>query len=80
MLRVQADLVERAGLGELTAVGIPKQETVVVVGRVACEAAEGRINKASVLLEGSRRDSGGFRVKLDLSDLPSFALFPGQVR
>lgn len=51
-----------------------------MVGRVACEAAEGRINKASVLLEGSRRDSGGFRVKLDLGELPAFALFPGQVR
>jgi DNA polymerase alpha subunit B len=76
---VQSDLVERGNLGELTAVGVPKQETVVVVGRVACEAAEGRINKASVLLEGSRRDSGGFRVKLDLGELPAFALFPGQV-
>lgn len=82
MLRLQSDLVERAlgeGGMELTPVGVPKQETVMVVGRVCCEAAEGRINKASVVLEGSRRDSGGFRVKLDLGELPAFALFPGQV-
>ena len=37
---------------ELTPVGLPKQETVMVVGRICCEAAEGRINKASVVLEG----------------------------
>lgn len=48
--------------------------------QVCCEAAEGRLNKSSVLLEGSRRDSGGFRVKLELDNLASFALFPGQVR
>lgn len=55
MLRLQSDLVERAlgeGGMELTPVGVPKQETVMVVGRVCCEAAEGRINKASVVLEG----------------------------
>jgi hypothetical protein len=54
LLRLQDDLVER-GLGgvELTPVGVPKQETAIVVGRVCCEAAEGRINKASVVLEGT---------------------------
>jgi hypothetical protein len=39
------------------------------IGRICCEAPEGRINKASVLLEGSRRDSGGFRVKLELGEV-----------
>lgn len=29
--------------------------------------------------QGSRRDSGGQRVHLDLREVPSFALFPGQV-
>ncbi|EWM28950.1 hypothetical protein Naga_100389g2 [Nannochloropsis gaditana] len=81
LLRLQDDLVAR-GLeaeAEVTPVGVPKQETVTVIGRVCCEAPEGRINKASVLLEGSRRDSGGFRVKLELGQLPAFSLFPGQV-
>lgn len=55
LLRLQDDLVAR-GLeaeAEVTPVGVPKQETVTVIGRVCCEAPEGRINKASVLLEGT---------------------------
>lgn len=42
---------ERFGLEELTPVGVPRQEKVVVVGRISCEAAEGKINGASILLE-----------------------------
>lgn len=41
----------RFGLAEVTPVGVPRQEQVVVVGRVCCEAAEGKINRASILLE-----------------------------
>ena len=32
-----------------------------------------------MVLEGSKRDSAGRRVKLDLKDMQYFALFPGQV-
>ena len=38
------------------------------------------LNEQSVLLEGSREASGGVRVRLDLSQLPFFRIFPGQVR
>lgn len=31
------------------------------------------------MLEGSKRDSAGRRVKLDLKDMQYFSLFPGQV-
>jgi DNA polymerase alpha subunit B len=48
------------------------------VGRVIAEG-DGRLNEASVLLEGSVKHSEGNRVRLELRDLPSFALFPGQV-
>ena len=41
----------RFGLGEVTPVGVPRQEQVVVVGRVGCESAEGKINLASIILE-----------------------------
>lgn len=41
----------RFGLGEVTPVGVPRQEQVVAVGRVCCESAEGKINRASILLE-----------------------------
>lgn len=58
-------------------IGAARQDTVVCYGRVCCEAAEGKINKMSVLLEGGRRD-GGRRMKLILNETPSYALFPGQ--
>lgn len=82
---------------DLQPIGVPSQDVVWICGRVCNEASEGRINKASVLLEGSRRDSGGrrlvcpiastylnhlmiiFRVKLELKDIESFSLFPGQI-
>jgi len=58
----------------------PSQEEVLVAGRVVCDAeGEGRLNPASVLLEGSRRTSGGERVGADMMDCASFSLFPGQV-
>lgn len=41
----------RFALSEVTPVGVPRQEQVVVVGRVCCESAEGKINRASILLE-----------------------------
>lgn len=49
-----------------------------MVGRVCCDG-EGRFNDKSVLLEGTREESAGERVLLDLSELEAFTLFPGQV-
>ena len=63
----------------ITPVAVPKQEAVTIIGRVVCEAAEGRLNRTSVVIEGSRRDSGGRRVLLSMAQLKSFAFFPGQV-
>jgi DNA polymerase alpha subunit B len=79
---MQEQLFKHAGLpAEVlllrTAVGVPSQDTVVCFGRVCCEAAEGKINKTSVMLEGGRME-GGQRVKLVLSELGAYALFPGQ--
>ncbi|CAM9471035.1 unnamed protein product [Phaeothamnion confervicola] len=80
VLFMQAEMEERAELSGVTAAGAPSQELVTVVGRVRCEAESGagRINKASVELEGSWRDSDGQRVHCDLKHLPSYSLFPGQ--
>ena len=36
----------------------PSQEIAVVVGRICCEAASGKLNKTAVMLEGSLKDSG----------------------
>lgn len=53
-------------------------EEMTVAGRV-CGEVEGRLNAKSVFLEGSRARSNGFRVRLDLSQCPEYALFPGQL-
>ena len=56
-------------------------EPTVVVGRVCSDALEGggRINEASILLEGSMKHSRGLRARVDTSKLGSLSLFPGQV-
>eukprot|EP00981_Chlorochromonas_danica_P000159 scaffold46_cov196-Ochromonas_danica.AAC.9 len=81
LLRIQKTMCQRAQLSEesISPVGIPSQEIVWVCGRICCETAQGRLNKSSVWLEGSRKESNGRRVHLILSELPSFSLFPGQV-
>ena len=72
-----------------TPVGLPKQNEVLCVGRICNEAHEGRLNRASVLLEGSRVHSMGSRIKLDLAGIleknddngndGGYSLFPGQI-
>lgn len=79
-------MVAAYNLGELVApVGTVANHPIVCIGRivVASETGEGKINRTSVLLEGSRDDAtatGTFgRIALDLSEMPGFSLFPGQV-
>ena len=55
------------------------KEEVSVIGRICCDS-NGKLNAQSVLLEGSQHLSSGVRVKLDLSEIRQFALFPGQVK
>lgn len=68
------------GLAELQAVADPTPAQVTVVGRIVCEAAEGKLNSSVVQLEGSRKTCGGQRVLLDLSGVPNLQIFPGKVR
>jgi DNA polymerase alpha subunit B len=79
LLEMQEEYVAQYKLKGIDPVSAPSQEQVTVCGRVCCEAASGKLNKTAVTLEGSIRDSGGMRVKLDLSDMGQYALFPGQV-
>lgn len=56
------------------------QDEVLVVGRICCEAPNGKLNANSLLLEGSRTEANGVRVKLELdAKIPSFSFFPGQI-
>ncbi|EPS37365.1 hypothetical protein H072_8945 [Dactylellina haptotyla CBS 200.50] len=56
-------------------------EEVVVVGRIVSDVMDSqkRTNEASLLLEGSRGKGEGKRVRLDLSALKGYALFPGML-
>lgn len=61
---------------EYTQCNIPSTSTAVTYGRICNEASSGKLNAASILLEGYT----GARVKLDLSSLQDTPpLFPGQV-
>jgi len=66
---------EAAAAGEVHAASARR---TAALGRVVCDAEGGRLNEASVLLEGTAAHSEGQRVRLELRALPSFALFPGQ--
>eukprot|EP00053_Salpingoeca_punica_P011715 m.104425 g.104425 ORF g.104425 m.104425 type:complete len:664 (-) comp15756_c0_seq2:1515-3506(-) len=56
------------------------QSRAVVAGRICVDAVgDARLNAQSILLEGSRETSNGERVKLDVSELAEFSLFPGQI-
>lgn len=81
LLRLQKAMCQRAHLSEssLTPVGVPSQDMVWVCGRIYCDSAQGKLNKTSVSLEGSLKESNGRRVQLNLSEVPQFSLFPGQV-
>ena len=54
------------------------QAKISVVGRVVCDGL-GKLNAKSVLLQGSQSSSSSRRVKVDLSHVSKFSLFPGQV-
>lgn len=49
-----------------------------MVGMIACDG-NGRLNPSSILLEGSLETSDGFDTQLDVSSLPAYSLFPGQI-
>lgn len=57
-----------------------KPDEIIAIGRICSDSLGGeRTNSASVLLESSRMSGNGSRVKLDLSKVKSYALFPGQI-
>jgi hypothetical protein len=60
---------------QMSPVNMPAQEKAWYCGRICCEGDHGNINASSVLLEGAN----GKRVRLDLSHVMQFAVFPGQI-
>lgn len=56
------------------------QSEIHAVGRICCDATEGRLNETSLLLETSRDVGMGKCVKLNVRQLDDYSLFPGQVK
>ena len=52
---------------------------VIAVGRIASDSPDARLNRASLVLETSRRVGAGLRVPLRVDAVPSFEFFPGQI-
>lgn len=53
-------------------------EETIVIGRIASDILEGKLNAASLLLETSRRTGAGLRVPLKVESV-SHEFFPGQI-
>lgn len=71
-------ICEHAGLDEPGSVLRATIDDISAVGRIVCDA-EGKLNAQSVYLETTRGSSSAVRIRLDLAEVPSYALFPGQV-
>ncbi|KAF2126366.1 DNA polymerase alpha 70 kDa subunit [Dothidotthia symphoricarpi CBS 119687] len=72
---------ESMGLDD-SAFGNPDYQSpseIIAVGRIANDTSEGKLNTASLVLEGSRRYGSGRRVPLKVDELPSYNFFPGQI-
>ncbi|PVH99445.1 DNA polymeras-like protein alpha/primase associated subunit [Periconia macrospinosa] len=67
---------------EDSAFGNPSYQSpseIIAVGRICSDTSEGKLNTASLVLEGSRRWGSGRRVPLKVEGLPSYNFFPGQI-
>lgn len=72
---------ESMGLDD-NAFGNPNYQSpseIIAVGRIASDTSEGKLNPATVVLEGSRRYGSGRRVPLKIDGLSSYNFFPGQI-
>ncbi|KAJ7307420.1 hypothetical protein JRQ81_009438 [Phrynocephalus forsythii] len=71
-------LQEYYKIEEFCSVVIPSQERVTVLGQIGCDS-NGKLNAKSVVLEGDQEHSSGGLVPVDVSELPEYSLFPGQI-
>eukprot|EP00943_MAST-04B_sp_MAST-4B-sp1_P000519 g519.t1 len=79
---ISEKIVAKHKLSNFSQVGVPNQESVLVLGRICCEASlngNGILNEESVWLEGSKHESNGARIRLNLNAVKAFSVFPGQI-
>ena len=58
--------------------GATHPEPSVGIGRIQCDS-DGRLNSNSVIIHGSLDSSSGVALPVDLSQVTSYSMFPGQV-
>ncbi|CAH1791695.1 unnamed protein product [Owenia fusiformis] len=73
-----AKLQKHHSIEEVAHISLPVQEPVTIIGRVCCDG-NGKLNAKSLILEGSRETSNGKTVPLDVTGVPQYSLFPGQI-
>nr|XP_060614196.1 DNA polymerase alpha subunit B [Anolis sagrei ordinatus] len=71
-------LKEHYNIEEFSSLSIPVQDLVTVLGQIGCDA-NGKLNAKSIVLEGDQEHSSGGLIPVDVSELPEYSLFPGQV-
>ncbi|XP_042294904.1 DNA polymerase alpha subunit B isoform X1 [Sceloporus undulatus] len=71
-------LKEHYKIEEFSSLTIPVQNQVTVLGRIGCDS-NGKLNAKSIVLEGDQEHSSGGLLPVDVSELPEYSLFPGQV-
>lgn len=76
------ELVREAMDLDDSAFGNPNYQSpseIIAVGRIASDSSEGKLNTASIVLEGSRKYGSGRRIPLNVDGLSSYNFFPGQI-
>lgn len=76
-IQYRHDLYTNQGI-EFTPVGELSQEEITICGRVFT-VEDGKLNPNNIYIEGSRSESSGCKMKLDITPLKSYNLFPGQI-
>jgi DNA polymerase alpha subunit B len=78
---IQESMIESLNLSnsDIKPLSMPSPSLEWVCGRVCKDAEDGKINSTSVILQGSRLESAGKRVLLNLTEIPHYSLFPGQI-
>ncbi|XP_019739863.1 DNA polymerase alpha subunit B [Hippocampus comes] len=71
------ELRSHFNIEDFSPVSLPAQDRISVLGQVCCDS-NGKLNAQSVLLEAGQ-EQGGQQVRVDLSELQEYSLFPGQV-
>lgn len=76
--KVEDITIERLQINDLMDIRMTQVEPQIAVGRICCDS-EGHLNSNSVILQASMDTSAGATIPLDLTNLESYSLFPGQV-